>query len=242
LSERAGAGAADARAAHPRGSDGRVADPRGSDGRAEAHSGPRGLPVAAARRVRLVLLDVDGVLTDNGLYLGARGGEGSAAAAEAGRPAIELKRFHIHDGVGVLLLLGAGIAVELLSGRESPATALRARELGVRATQVDGGFKLGPAEERLAEHGLGWEEVAVVGDDLADLPLLRRAGLPVAVANAVAEVRAQAAWITTRAGGDGAVREFVHALLEARGEREEAVARYERARAAEVEEEVSRAG
>ncbi len=189
--------------------------------------------------MRLVLLDVDGVLTDNAVYVGGPGGAaGPDPAVDAGPP-IELKRFDIQDGLGVKLLLGAGIAVELLSGRESPATTLRARELGVHATQVEGGFKLAAAEERLAAHGLAWEEVAVVGDDLADLPLLRRAGLPVAVANAVAEVRVQAAWITTRAGGDGAVREFVHALLEARGQREEAVARYESAR---VGEEVSRAG
>jgi 3-deoxy-D-manno-octulosonate 8-phosphate phosphatase (KDO 8-P phosphatase) len=183
--------------------------------------------VDPARRVRLVLLDVDGVLTDNGVWVGGAPG---TPADTAGGPPVELKRFDIQDGLGVKLLVAAGIAVELLSGRESPATTRRARELNVHSTQVDGGFKLRAAEERLAAHGLPWADVAVVGDDLADLPLLRRAGLPVAVANAVEEVRALACWATTRPGGSGAVREFAHALLEARGEREAAVARYERAR------------
>ncbi|HSM36628.1 MAG TPA: HAD hydrolase family protein [Longimicrobiales bacterium] len=179
------------------------------------------LPPDAARRVRLVLLDVDGVLTDNGVWIGGLRGGGESA---------EYKRFDVQDGLGVKLLVAAGIAVELLSGRASPATTLRAEELGVHATQIDGGRKLGAAEARLAEHHVSWQEVAVVGDDLADLPLLRRAGLPVAVANAVEEVREQAAWTTTRPGGSGAVREFAHALLEARGQRAAAVAQYERAR------------
>jgi 3-deoxy-D-manno-octulosonate 8-phosphate phosphatase (KDO 8-P phosphatase) len=149
---------------------------------------------------------------------------------QGGGESAEYKRFDIQDGLGVKLLVAAGIAVELLSGRASPATTLRARELGVRATQIDGGRKLSAAEARLAEHDVSWQEVAVVGDDLADLPLLRRAGLPVAVANAVEEIREQAAWTTTRPGGSGAVREFAHALLEARGQRAAAVAQYERAR------------
>ena len=193
-----------------------------------------------ARRVRLALLDVDGVLTDNGLYLGAAAtGPGTAVGAEA---PLEFKRFDIRDGLGIRLLVEAGIAVELLSGRPSPATSARARELDVPAHQVEAGHKLEAAERILEGHGLDWADVAVVGDDLADLPLLRRAGLPVTVADAVPEVLAIAGWRTASAGGRGAVREFAEALLEARGELAGALAAYERARTPAARREVTRAG
>lgn len=195
---------------------------------------PRAIPAELAARVRLVILDVDGVLTDNGVYIGAADPRGDGAP-------VELKRFDIRDGLGIRLLLGAGIAVELLSGRPSPATAARAAELGVTAHQTEGGHKLATAERILAGHGLDWPAVAVVGDDLADLPLLRRAGLPVTVADAAPEVLAIAGWRTSAPGGRGAVREFAEALLAARGELADAVADYERARTRSPRE-VSRAG
>lgn len=161
-----------------------------------------------ARRIRLVVLDVDGVLTDNGVYIGRTAvGDG-----------IELKRFHIQDGLGMKLLEWAGVGVVLLSGRESPATASRAAELGLEAHQ-DAGARKRPIMERILERrGIGWDEVAMVADDLADLPVLSEVALPVAVANAVPEVRDAAVWTTARVGGDGAVREFSEALLRARGE------------------------
>jgi 3-deoxy-D-manno-octulosonate 8-phosphate phosphatase (KDO 8-P phosphatase) len=161
-----------------------------------------------ARRIRLVLLDVDGVLTDNGVYIGA---------TEAGEP-VELKRFHVRDGLGIKLLTWAGLEVVLVSGRVSTGTALRAAELGIACHQDRGGYKLATVEQLLAERGLGWGEVAFVGDDLADLVVLARVGLPVAVGDAVAEVKALAGWVTDTAGGEGAVREFAEALLRARGE------------------------
>ena len=160
-----------------------------------------------AGAVRVVVLDVDGVLTDNGIYLGETGGE-----------RVELKRFDIMDGLGIKMLQWAGLRVVLVSGRESPATTLRARELGVESRQVGGGYKLGVIEEVLAESDADWDTLAVVADDLADLPILRRAGLPVAVANAAPELRAEAAWVTGRPGGSGAVREFAEVLLGARGQ------------------------
>jgi 3-deoxy-D-manno-octulosonate 8-phosphate phosphatase (KDO 8-P phosphatase) len=173
-----------------------------------------------ARRVRVVVLDVDGVLTDNGLYIGAsHGGE-----------RVELKRFNVLDGLGIKLLQWAGLHVVLVSGRESPASDLRARELGVPCRQVAAGYKMPVVESVLAEAGATWEELAVVGDDLADLPVLARAGLAVAVPNAVAEVRAQAAWVTETEGGAGAVREFAEALLQARGQWTELAAAYRRSR------------
>ncbi len=200
---------------------------------------PLAIDPEVAAAVRLVLLDVDGVLTDNGVYIGATEADEDRASAGA---RLELKRFDIRDGIGVRLLLQAGVAVELLSGRPSPATTARAAELGVPAHQEAGGHKLATAERILAGHGLDWPAVAVVGDDLADLPLLRRAGLPATVADAAPEVLAVAVWRTAAPGGYGAVREFAETLLSARGELADAVSDYETARTPPASPEVSRAG
>lgn len=173
-----------------------------------------------AEAVRLVVLDVDGVLTDNGIYIGETvDGTG-----------VELKRFDILDGLGIKMLVRAGIAVVMVSGRESVATRIRATELGVPCYQRQGGYKLEHVREILSEHGLAWEDVAAVADDLADLPVLRRVGFPVAVANAVPEVLASARWRTSRPGGRGAVREFAEALLKARGQWNDLVDEYCRER------------
>lgn len=172
--------------------------------------------VSRAARVRLLALDVDGVLTDNAVYLGQVNGQ-----------RVEFKRFDIQDGLGLVLLRGSGVAVALVSARPSEATLLRASELRIAdVIQVEDGRKVPALERLLQERDLGWEEVAFLGDDLADLPVLRRVGFPAAVANAVRLVRDQAAWITTAPGGAGAVRELVEFLLEARGEYAAAVERY----------------
>jgi len=169
-----------------------------------------------ARRVRLLALDVDGVLTDNGVYIGASHGE-----------RVELKRFDIQDGLGLALLRGTGIRVALVSGRVSDATALRASELKIDDVIQDAGARKVPALTALLEkHGVAWDEVAFVGDDLADVPVLQRVGLPIAVANAVPEVKAIAAYVTEATGGYGAVREVVTAVLRARDEYDAAVERY----------------
>jgi 3-deoxy-D-manno-octulosonate 8-phosphate phosphatase (KDO 8-P phosphatase) len=171
---------------------------------------------AKARRVRLLGLDVDGVLTDNGVYIGPVAGE-----------RVELKRFDIQDGLGLILLRTANIPVVWVSGRSSEATALRAAELRVtELLQVPGPRKAAAFQEVLERHGIEWDEVAFVGDDLADLPILRRVGLPIAVANAVTEVKQIAAYITRAQGGHGAVREVVETLLQARGEWPEILERY----------------
>jgi 3-deoxy-D-manno-octulosonate 8-phosphate phosphatase (KDO 8-P phosphatase) len=166
------------------------------------------LDAAVARRLKLVGFDVDGVLTDNGIYVGM-----------VGDHPVEFKRFHIQDGLGVRMLRSAGLAVVWLSGRESAATALRARELEVDEVIQDPTARKLPAFEALLERrGLGWEDCAFAGDDLADLPLLKRVGLPIAVANGVAEVKAAARLVTTVPGGQGAVREVAELILQARGE------------------------
>lgn len=174
------------------------------------------LGAAAAGKVRLLGLDVDGVLTDNGVLIGPIAGQ-----------RVELKRFDIQDGLGLILLRTAGLPVVWLSGRSSEATALRAAELRVEELlQVPGPRKVAAFAEVLQRRGIAWEEAAFVGDDLADLPVLRKVGLPIAVANAVPEVKEVAAHVTSAAGGHGAVREVVEALLRARGQWADTLARY----------------
>jgi 3-deoxy-D-manno-octulosonate 8-phosphate phosphatase (KDO 8-P phosphatase) len=185
----------------------------------------RTLPAAAARRIKLVVLDVDGVLTDGGLYLGE---------TRDGTP-VELKRFEITDQLGIKLLLNAGVKVAFVSGRVSAANRLRAAELGVPCHEGPGGHKLDVVERLIEEHGCDWAATACVCDDLADMSILRRAGLAVAVSNAVPEVRAVADWTTRREGGHGAVREFAEALLRARGEWLRVVDSYFRERDVKVE-------
>jgi 3-deoxy-D-manno-octulosonate 8-phosphate phosphatase (KDO 8-P phosphatase) len=170
---------------------------------------------AEAQRVRLLGLDVDGVLTDNGVFIGP-----------VGTGTVELKRFDIQDGLGLILLGTAGMPVVWISGRRSEATSVRAAELGVELLQVPGPRKAAAFDEVLTRRGVGWEEAAFVGDDLADLPILRRVGLPIAVANAVTDVKQVATYTTSAAGGHGAVREVIEALLRARGQWAEVLERY----------------
>jgi len=153
-------------------------------------------------RVRLLLLDVDGVLTDGGLWYMADGA-----------PAV---RFHVRDGYGLVLARRAGLLVGIVSGRDLPQVRRRAEELGLDEVHL-GIREKGPVvEEILARRGLAPEEACFVGDDLLDLPALARVGLPVAVADAAPEVREAAAWVTSLPGGHGAVREVVDRLLASR--------------------------
>ena len=172
------------------------------------------LDAALAGRIRLVGFDVDGVMTDGGIYVGV----------VADHPT-EFKRFHIQDGLGVKMLRDAGLVVVLISARDSEATEIRARELKVDEVVHDN-KKLPAFQGLLARRGIAWNECAFVGDDLPDLPLLRRVGLPVAVANAVPEVKAVAALVTKTPGGLGAVREVAETILKARGEWDRLVTQY----------------
>lgn len=178
------------------------------------------IPADLARRIRFVILDVDGVLTDGGFYLGR----------DAGGQPIEFKRFEITDQLGIKLMQWAGLHVVFVSGRNSAASHLRAAEAGCECYEGAGGFKLDIVQELHARLGFTWEETACICDDLADLPILYRAALPVAVANAVPEVRAVARWQTQRGGGYGAVRELAEALLRARGDYVERIEEYVRER------------
>ena len=169
-----------------------------------------------ARRIRLVGIDVDGVLTDGGIYLGDVDGA-----------RMELKRYHIQDGLGIRFLRDAGILVVIITGRVSESVRLRAAELRVDACVQDEQAQKLPAMLRLMErHGIAPEETAFLGDDFPDLAVLRVVGLSAAVGNAVPEVRASCTVRLHRSGGEGAVREFAELLLKARGEWDELCERY----------------
>jgi 3-deoxy-D-manno-octulosonate 8-phosphate phosphatase (KDO 8-P phosphatase) len=162
-------------------------------------------PALAARagRVRLLLLDVDGVLTDGTITISADGGEA--------------KRFDIKDGAAIVWAQRLGLKVALLSARPSPVTTRRAAELRIRIVIETSDPKITAYEQLLRRLKITDTDVAYMGDDLLDLPVLRRAGLALAPADAVAEVRRHAHHVTSAAGGRGAVREAVELILKAQG-------------------------
>jgi 3-deoxy-D-manno-octulosonate 8-phosphate phosphatase (KDO 8-P phosphatase) len=169
-----------------------------------------------ARSIRLVGLDVDGVMTDGGIYLGAADGH-----------PVELKRYEIQDGLGVHLLQRAGLRVVIVTGRVSESVRLRALELDVDDVAQDArAHKLPAFLAMLDRHGNAPSEAAVDGDEVPDLAVHRLVGLPVAVGNAVPEVRAACSLQLARHGGRGAVREFAEVLLKARGQWDEVTEAY----------------
>ncbi len=167
----------------------------------KSRRGPPGK--ARLRQIRLLVLDVDGVLTDGRLYHGPAGAE--------------WKVFHVHDGLALARAAAVAFPVAVLSSRRSDAVARRCAELGLQEVHQGVQDKLAVYETLRARHGLRDAEVACMGDDLPDLPLLRRAGLATAPADAVPEVRRAARWVSRAGGGRGAVREVLEALLRARG-------------------------
>lgn len=170
--------------------------------------------VKRARDIRLLITDVDGVLTD-----------GSILIDEAGR---ETKQFSILDGFGVRSWLRAGHRIAVLSGRTSPAVVHRCRELGIEPVIQGRTDKIPSYLDLLRSLGMRRDQVCFVGDDLPDLPLVLASGIGATVASGVRELRERADWISTRKGGEGAVRELVEALLMAQGRWSEVVAYYSR--------------
>jgi 3-deoxy-D-manno-octulosonate 8-phosphate phosphatase (KDO 8-P phosphatase) len=163
--------------------------------------------------IKLVVLDVDGVLTDGHLYFDKAG--------EA------FKVFHVRDGHGIKMLQHADIEVAFLSGRRSDAAYHRARELGVNRFHEGLRDKVPVLEQIREDMKLVPAEVAAVGDELVDLPLFYQVGLAVAVADAVPEVKQAAHWVTSNPGGQGAVREVCDLILKARGSWESLTARWQ---------------
>jgi 3-deoxy-D-manno-octulosonate 8-phosphate phosphatase (KDO 8-P phosphatase) len=158
---------------------------------------------ARARRVRLLLLDVDGVLTDGTVGIHSDGSES--------------KSFFIRDGLGIVLARQEGIEVGLLSGRPSTVTTRRAAELRLTIVVQDGTDKAGGFDKILAAQPYAEDEVAYMGDDLLDLPVLRRVGLAASPADATSDVQAVVHWISRYPGGRGAVRELVELILTVQG-------------------------
>lgn len=154
-----------------------------------------------ASKIRMLILDVDGVMTDGKLYFDAAGNE--------------TKAFHTRDGMGIKALQRAGIEVAVITGRQSGAVQHRMAQLGIRHVYQGRDDKLTVFLELLEICGLDAEQVCYAGDDWIDLPVLMRAGLAVSVADAEDYVKQQAHWITRRNGGDGAVREICNLLLTA---------------------------
>ena len=156
----------------------------------------------ALRRVRLLVLDVDGVLTDGRLYYGARGES--------------LKVFNVKDGHGIKQVAAAGITVAIISGRKSAVVTRRARELGIRHVAQGVSDKLAALNKLAKSQSVPLEHCACVGDDTPDAPMLHAAGLAIAVADAHPDARAVADLLTTHRGGYGAVREVCDWLIDAR--------------------------
>ncbi|HUC42223.1 MAG TPA: HAD hydrolase family protein [Candidatus Micrarchaeaceae archaeon] len=173
-------------------------------------------PSAALRRakpIRVLLMDVDGTMTTGAVSLQGFP-DGSV---------VEMKTFHAHDGAGLKLAHIMGIRTGLITGRDSAATTRRAREASMEFVVQGQAKKLEAYKAILSRAGVADSQVAYVGDDLPDLPLLDRAGLAVAVGNAVVEVKRAAHYITVARGGEGAIREVVELILKAQGRWKKAV-------------------
>ena len=165
------------------------------------------------RRIQLILSDVDGVLTNGGLLFDNEG--------------VELKQFHIRDGLGIRLWQKAGFKFGLITGRTSQIVKRRAAELGIEFVRQGFEQKWPAAQEVMQSLGLSAEQVAFIGDDLPDLTVIRRVGLGVAVADAAPEVRAAAHFVTIAQGGQGAVRELIEKILKAQNRWDDMVEKYE---------------
>jgi 3-deoxy-D-manno-octulosonate 8-phosphate phosphatase (KDO 8-P phosphatase) len=165
-----------------------------------------------ARKVKLLILDCDGVLTDGRIILLPDGDE--------------TKCFDVKDGHAMVMAQRAGLPIAIISGRKSSVVRARAKELGVAHLHEMAWVKKEPYEKILAEERLLDEEVCYVGDDVVDIPLLKRAGLGVAVADAVEETKEHSHLVTERGGGRGAVREVIEFILKAQDKWDEALSRY----------------
>lgn len=164
------------------------------------------------KSVRLIITDVDGVLTDGGIIFDNQG--------------IELKKFHVRDGLGIKLWQRAGNSFGILTARTSHIVQVRARELGIDLVRQGFEDKLPAAREILQQASLSPEQVCYIGDDLTDLPVIKMVGVGVAVADAVDEVREQADIVLRKGGGQGAIRETIETILKAQQRWDSLIQRY----------------
>jgi 3-deoxy-D-manno-octulosonate 8-phosphate phosphatase (KDO 8-P phosphatase) len=155
------------------------------------------------RNIRMVVLDVDGVMTDGRVLLLPDGQE--------------VKFFSIHDGFGIVCATKAGIRIGIISGRSSPSLKIRCEELGIEDLYMERMDKLPVLEQMIKEHNLTYDQIAFIGDDVPDLPVLEKVGLSAAPSNAHESVKMRVDLVLSKSGGDGAVREFLDLLLQAQG-------------------------
>ena len=165
-----------------------------------------------ARKINILVMDVDGVLTGGEIILDKQGNE--------------LKMFHVRDGHGIKMLQRTGVKTAIITGRSSSVVSIRADELGIEDVFQGAKEKLPAFAELLERHGFKEEEAAYIGDDIVDLPVMRRAGLSFTVADAEQYAKEAAHFVAGRNGGRGAVREVIDLLLKARGEWETVTAKY----------------
>lgn len=165
-----------------------------------------------AKAIKLAIFDVDGVLTDGRLYFLTDGSE--------------FKTFNTLDGQGIKMLINSGVRTAIISGRSTPVVEKRANNLGIQHLYQGREDKLVVLDELLGELGLNYAQVAYLGDDLPDLPVIRRVGLGMAVANAAGFVRQHAHGVTEARGGEGAAREFCELIMRAQGSLEAALDAY----------------
>jgi YrbI family 3-deoxy-D-manno-octulosonate 8-phosphate phosphatase len=164
------------------------------------------------KKIRLIIFDVDGVLTDGGIIFGTN--------------KLEIKSFHVRDGHGIKIAKRCGLELAIITGRTSDVVQRRAQDLGVPKVYQGVWDKKPVLEELLKEYALKPEQVAVVGDDVVDIPLFRRVGIGFSVPEAPEEVRREAGYVTRHRGGSGAAREVIEMILKAQGKWDGALARY----------------
>jgi len=162
-------------------------------------------------KIKMIILDVDGTLTDGGIILG---------------PDIELKRFDVQDGMGIALARSVGLAIGIITGRRSTVVENRAAELGITDLHQGISDKNEVLDQILLEKSLGAENIAYIGDDLPDIPVMRKVGLPIAVQNAVVEVKQCCFHVTRATGGHGAIREAIDWILDLRGDKSDVYNRF----------------
>jgi len=192
-----------------------------------------------ARRIKIVLFDVDGVMTDGGIWIFPSPGAGNAGtqehlAAKEGKAGyglqsekmVEAKGFHAHDGTAISLARLAGMKCGFITKRISDTVALRARDLKIEFLYMGQSFKMQAVRKIMEQEGVGLDAIAYVGDDIIDLPVMRVCGLSIAVANARAQVKAAAHYVTEHEGGHGAGRDAVEFILQAQGLLDEVIEAY----------------
>jgi len=168
-----------------------------------------------ARRVQLLLMDVDGVLTDGRIWY-----------VPSGDRLEEVKSFSVADGSGITLAHQAGLSTGIISGRSSRIVVERARELEIEEVHTGVRDKSGVVDQVATSRSVSLENIAFIGDDVVDLPAMRRVGFPVAVANASEDVKPHAAYVTSARGGEGAVREVIELILRAQGKWDAMIAEF----------------